>query len=185
MASVFKRNVSESSYDMLTQIQKHHAILWGKFRGEASPLMQKKSERSRSRSDNFCGKIPKKRLFRWRSSKGRRSVGGEAAKGNHARHFDRSLQGRIQRNRSVSLAGIAKGRCPFGQQNCERGQLRSQFCCGEESKETGRFRGGGIQRGRHPRGTRPCLQGLVCYTFCGRGREKVAVAFLDCHLFRG
>lgn len=39
----------------------------------------------------------------------------------------------------VSLAGIAKGRCPFGQQNCERGRLRSQFCCGEESKETGGF----------------------------------------------
>lgn len=34
----------------------------------------------------------------------------------------------------------------------------------------------GIQRGRRPRGTRLCLQGLVCYTFCGRGRGKGAAA---------
>ena len=84
--------------------------------------------------------------------------------------------GKNPKKPAVSLAGIAKGRCPFGQQSCERGRLRSQFCCGEEFKETGRFRGGGIQRGRRPIGTRPCLQGLVCYTFCGRGRGKGAAA---------
>jgi len=90
----------------------------------------------------FCGKIPKKHLFRWRSSKGRRSVGGEAAKGNLARHFDRSLRGRIQRN-ICFVGGVQRGGAPLAAKRRKaitRGL--STVRCREESKETGRFRGG-------------------------------------------
>ena len=46
------------------------------------------------------------------------------------------------------------------------------FSEGKHPMKPGGFVAGVSKGGRASLGTRSCLQGLVCYTFCGRGRRR-------------
>ena len=83
-------------------------------------------------------------------------------------------EGRFQRNLGFVDKGFQRGKRPLWQRKRRMSitALILFFLCGEASNETGRFRGGVSKGGRASLGTRSCLQGLVCYTFCGRGRRR-------------
>ena len=82
--------------------------------------------------------------------------------------------GRIQRNLCFVGRGFQRGRRPLWQR--KSGMSITVFILffseGKHPMKPGGFVAGVSKGGWASLGTRSCLQGLVCYTFCGRGRRR-------------